>query len=785
MRSRLVPLLVWLAALACAGFVVDHARFTADLSAFLPRHPTVTQRLLVDELRDGIASRLVLAAIDGADPATRARLSLALGERLRADAQFAAVATGSDSASEKDREFVFAHRYLLSPQVDAARFTVAGLRDAIGDSIESLATPSGFLAADLLASDPTGETVAALEQLLPDTRPELRDGAFSSRDGTAAVLVAETRAAGSDTDGQERAIATIRADFAGLAPGAARLRLTGPGAFAVEARGTIIREAVRLSTLSAVLITALLALAYRSLRSVVLGLLPVASGALAGAAAVALGFGVVHGVTLGFGVTLIGESVDYSIYLLTQAQPAGTGTAADGWIRAQWPTVRLGLLTSLCGFASLLPSGFPGLAQLGLYSMAGLVAAALVTRFVLPALLSPAWAARTLAVPGRRIALATDRARRYRALVWLVPVAAIGLLAMRHATVWNRDLAALSPVPAVAQVLDGQLRDSVGAPDVRELVVIDAPDLETGLEAAEATAARLSPLAANGVIGGFENPARYLPSTATQARRLAALPPPADLRARLKAAVAGLPLRVERLEPFVAAIEAARAGGTFGRSALEGTSLAHGLNALVRPRDGRVTLLLPLRAPSGGGAIDAARVARSLGTPAPGTRTDLVDLKQASDALYADYLGEALRLSAIGLGAIVVLLFAALRSPVRVARVMTPLVLAVLAVMAMLVGAGVALTILHLVGLLLTVAVGSNYALFFDHGRELRTEQDRATMLASLAIANLATVLGFGVLAASRVPVLSALGMTVAPGALAALLLSALLAPPPEPSDAR
>ena len=102
-----------------------------------------------------------------------------------------------------------------------------------------------------------------------------------------------------------------------------------------------------------------------------LGLVPVASGALAGVAAVALGFGAVHGITLGFGVTLIGESVDYSIYLFVQR-------SAD-WRRTLWPTLRLGVLTSIAGFAALLPSAFPGLAQLGLYSIAGLIAAALVT----------------------------------------------------------------------------------------------------------------------------------------------------------------------------------------------------------------------------------------------------------------------------------------------------------------------------------------------------------------------------------------------------------------------
>ena len=51
----------------------------------------------------------------------------------------------------------------------------------------------------------------------------------------------------------------------------------------------------------------------------------------------------------------------------------------------------------------------------------------------------------------------------------------------------------------------------------------------------------------------------------------------------------------------------------------------------------------------------------------------------------------------------------------------------------------------------------------------------------ALVIANLAAVLGFGVLAFSPVPVLAALGMTIAPGAFMALLFSASLAAPQRP----
>ena len=118
----------------------------------------------------------------------------------------------------------------------------------------------------------------------------------------------------------------------------------------------------------------------------------------------------------------------------------------------------------------------------------------------------------------------------------------------------------------------------------------------------------------------------------------------------------------------------------------------------------------------------------------------------------------------------------ALRSPLRVAKVLAPLALAVLCVAAGLVVSGVQLTILHLVGMLLIVAVGSNYALFFDRQTRVHDAGSDSLTLASLAIANSSTVIGFGLLSFSQVPVLVALGTTVAPGAFLALLFAAVLA---------
>jgi predicted exporter len=157
----------------------------------------------------------------------------------------------------------------------------------------------------------------------------------------------------------------------------------------------------------------------------------------------------------------------------------------------------------------------------------------------------------------------------------------------------------------------------------------------------------------------------------------------------------------------------------------------------------------------------------------------VLDVKAETDRLYATYLSTVVRLSLAGVGGIVLLLLLALRSPARVFRVVAPLILAVLAVAAGLVLLNVELTILHLIGMLLIVAVGSNYALFFDRRANAPHAGSVPLTLASLLIANAATVVGFGVLGFSTVPVLSDLGSTVAPGAFLALVFSALLAGKP------
>jgi predicted exporter len=777
-RAGLAGTLIWTSCVMVAAIIVTRASYTTDLSAFLPRRASDTQKLLVEQLREGPAAHLVLAAIAGADADTRASLSRQMAERLRADPAFVAIDNGEEAQLQRDREFLFEHRYLLSPRVAPARFTASGLHEAIGAALDELASSAGPLVKPLFLRDPTLETLAIIESLDASHAPHTASGVWSSPDGARVLILAHTRASGADIDGQQAACAALRRSFSGalttLAPpqrAALTLSMSGPPVFAVASRATIKSQVWRLSGISAACIAVLLLAVYRSLPVLVLTLVPVASGALAGVAAVALGFSAVHGITLGFGVTLIGEAVDYAIYLFIQR--------SSDFRSLVWPTIRLGVLTSICGFAALLPSAIPGLAQLGLYSIAGLTAAALVTRFVLPAWLPRVLAIRDLTDAGSHLGHLIERLRPARGALLLLALLAAALLYLHRGALWSHELTALSPIRAADMQLDERLRADAGAADVRYIVVASAADREAALAAADVLGARLTPLVDAGVIGGFESPAHFLPSVAVQEARRDSLPSAYVLRNRLAEALSGLPLTAARLEPFVHDVERTRAAPLLRQVDFTGTSLSRAVDALLVRSPAGWSALLPLSARGSADLPDAAVAQVRAALARASVRAEVLDLKGEADRLYSGYLGEAVRLASAGLIAIVLLLSIALRSPARVMRVVAPLALAVLTVAALLVSLGRPLTILHVVGMLLIVAVGSNYALFFDRTATRPQDGSVPLTLASLLVANLATVIAFGVLACSSVPVLADLGSTVAPGTFLALLFASVLARPP------
>ena len=767
-------ILVWLATLLVCVILIARTQFTADMSAFLPDHPSAEQQLLVDQLKGGMVSRTFLIGIEGSTPASRAQLSHQLAARLRSSGHFLVVRNGEAESNTKENQLLFENRYLLSHAVTPEHFSAAGLRESIGNSIDLLSSPAGLMVKKLLLRDPSGEMLAILGNFDGNHTIPVVDDAWTSQDGQRAILIAQTGADGSDTDAQQSNMQQIHTDFSGATHATgiddAKLLVSGAPVFSVNTRATIQQEVKKLSIISTAAVIMLLFLIYRSVTALTLGLLPVLSGVLAGIAAVSLGFGSVHGITIGFGTTLIGEAVDYTIYYFVQSQTREH--AGENWIKRFWPTIRLGVLTSVCGFASLLFSSFPGLAQIGLYSITGLLTAAAVTRFVLPHLRPAHLRMVDTTRIGVKLITLVAAITQWRALVYLLLAGASVFIFLHRDGMWSAGLSGLSPIPQAEQDLDMRLRADLGTPEMRYLVVVSSDTQERSLQSAERVANVLQGLVSQGVIASFDSPTRFLPSQATQKARQAALPDKAALQQNLVLALQGLPIKPERLSNFVEAVDAARQSPLLGYAQLQGSSLGMAVDAMLLRHGTGWSAILPLRVTTAPGTDFNPSGLKTALQNAGIDNALVIDMLKQSNQLYTDYLHEVIVYSLIGLLGIVFMLAVALKSPARLWHVLLPVVAAVVFVIGGLVLAGEKLTLFHLIGMLLIVAIGSNYSLFFDR-YSLAAAVEPHT-LASLLFATLTTVIAFGTLALSHVPVLHAIGATVSPGAILALILAAM-----------
>ena len=761
-RARLFLALLWLGLLAITGWSISQRlQLTGDLRKFMPSPQTPAQKLLIDELGEGPGSRLLLLALSGSDAPTLATQSQALRTALSRDPRFALVSNGDvgvDAIPERLRPY----RYLLSTTLDTQVFDAAFLREAFAQRLQDLGSPAAPLIEPLLPSDPTLETLALAEGWQPPDAPRRLHDVWFDRAGRQALLVVETRAAGFDPTGQEAAVGAIQTAFDRIR-GAARTRLemTGPGAFSVEISGRTQREAGWIGTVDTIGLILLLWIAYRSWRAPLFGVLPLASAGLAGLGAVALLFEGVHGITVAFGFTLIGVVQDYPIHLFSHQR-----AEVSPWqnARAIWPTLATGVVSTCIAYVTFLASGVEGLEQLAVFTIAGLATAALATRLLLPALIDPAprdpARSRRLAALWRRV----DRVPRPRWSLLALAIVAALVLWWRPGAFWQNDLAKLTPVPPDALARDAQLRAELGAPDVRYVLALQGPDVESVLQASEGLRPALDALVQGHAIAGYDLAARYLPSAAMQRTRQARLPAPQALASALEAALSDSAFRPDAFAEFAADVERARRAPPLTPADLAGTPLQASVAGLLLARPGHATALVSLT-----GLRDPAAVA----TTAAANGARLLDLKEASESLVAAYRERVLLALAAAAVLLALTVWTALRSPRRVVRVLLPMALSTLLIVAVLRAFGVELNLFHLVALILAAGLGLDYALFFDHAGDDRADQLRT--LHALIVCSLMTLLVFSLLALSSIPVLRAIGTTVALGVMCNFVLAILI----------
>lgn len=767
MRKRTALLIGWIGVLmGLALYVQRELVISGDLRLFMPSPRTPVEQLLLDEIGEGPASRLLLLALEGADAETLAQSSQDLAAALREDAAFRWVANG-ESRLDVIPERLLPYRYLLSSTLDHASFDAPFLRKELEARQRDLASPAAGLLEEWIPRDPTLETLKLIEAWQPQHEPQqLHDVWFNTR-GDTALLIVETAGAAFDPDAQQQATTALQRHFEETrADPRVQLIASGPGAFGVLMKERTQREAQWIGTLDTVGVVLLLLLAYRSLRYVVFGVLPLASAGLAGLAATGAVFDATHGITLAFGFTLIGVAQDYPIHLFSHQRP---GVSPVQTARSVWPTLATGIASTCIAYLAFLTSGVIGLAQLACFTIVGLAVAGLTTRYLLPRLL-PATAvdygdSRFLG----RLWNAIARLPQPRYLGWLVAALCVAIMALAPGPMWENSLGKLTPIPQPLLQTDAELRAELGAPDIRYLIAVNGASADEVLTRIESLTPRLDTLVQNKAIGGYDHAARYLPSAKAQLSRRDALPDSAALRSALKEAATGLAYREGLFEPFVEDIEKARQLEPLTPQSLDDTPLALRLSGLLSQRGDHWTGLVTFMGVSDREAL--ARVAR--GTP---DHLALLDLKLASEELVARQRVHILWSLLIAAVLLAIVVAFALRSASRVRRVLAPMAMTTLLILAVLHGAGVPLTLFHLIALVLAAGLGLDYALFFEHAADDPVEQRRT--LHAVIVCSLSTLLVFAVLAASTIPVLRAIGLTVTLGVVGNFVLALLLTRP-------
>ena len=788
------PVITWLLlSVVFIFYLYNTFQLRSDVSFFLPEQHSLIDTVMSKQLREGEPGKLIIIALslsnaeqsDSAEQKTAqkklAQLNRLLAQKLHQSQRFSLVQNGQQDQSLLLPEPYYHYRYLLSR--NNQQFSSEQLTKTFEQLLQRLELILSPVEQKLFSEDPVMSWFNLLKQWQAQKLKKIH-GVWFDQNGQQSLLFVKTRAKAYDLSQQKINIDTIQSIFSNDPELSSINRIiTGSPIFALESKKAISKQIQLISFVASLLLITFLFWFYRSVHIVLLASLPLAFAILTGVTAVIAIDGFIHGITLAFGITIIGVAVDYPIHFYSHQlfyQSRQAEHNSSNVISLIWPMMRLGLLTTIVGFSALLLSDFSGLKQLGLFAISGLLAAALMTRFVLPQFhtsnLTKAQSANP--VPYKTINQFNNwnPPDSLRLIAITIPLLALCIILFNQQRLWQNDLAALSPVPEAQKQLDFKLRRDMGLPELRYAFILQAGEAEQLLQQAEQLGPVLDHLVQQGIISGFELISHYLPSVKQQRLRQQQLPLATELEQRLQQILAQTPLDNSAFTPFIQAISRSHQLTPLRPETLTDSYdksndfISAKIDSLLYPPDeylSQWTAIIPLQ------GVQSELSDHAIMAQLP-DHVYLLDLKRQTETMLAEYRHNALFWFAFGSLLILLILFINTRKLAALLRLFWPFTGAVLLTVATLLITGHSLSIFHLVTLLLVVGLGIDYSIFtfFSHKAQQTTGLSAEVSRVSVIICLISTIIMFAALAQSELPVLKAIGLTASLGAFYAFCLT-------------
>jgi predicted exporter len=730
-----------------------------DMTALLPveaRDP-ITDRA-EHRFAELLTGRILILIGDRDRSEARASGSI-LAEALAASGMASSVTYRFPSDAWRDiGKMYFPYRYGLLSEVDRKRLEQNRGQEIANRALASIYAPASPIDAELLRQDPfllLPEFLSHLPNPLAALTPD--DGILSIREGdiTWVMLVAQLNGNAYAGAFQDRFISlfnTICRNIATKTPSVKILRL-GAVFYAHAGGKSATLEATHLSIISTIGTTLLILCVFRALRPLWLMVLTITVGVVCAFAVCVSLFGGLHALVLLFGVGLNGIAIDYCWQYVTARFGPKAENPTDR-LRRVLPGIALGGATTLIGYATLLLAPFPGLIQLAVFSAVGLIGSFVTIVLWLPYLDSsqPLTHGDHMLATAHLLWIFWGDAR-YMATRRCVLVLLGGLVMVGAAHLKiNNDVRRQQTLDSTLHAQEVLIRHLVQMPMGAQFVFVQKPDREQVLRTEEALQTRLALATHDGVLGGFQSMAQFIPSISRQRQNR-------DLVAN------------RLMGPFLDTY--------FKRLGVEGNvqtgnSVVTYLTPDLITRDSPIAFVRDLLVESEDGATTGLVLLSNVERPAeiqriadsiPGVH--FVDIaEEISGLLNKDYRCAMILIAvSVMLMLPVVIWRYGISGGIRVA---IPPVIAVAATPPLIAVIGMDFTFFGAMGLVLVLSIGFDYAVFCQ---EVEKGQRPTTMLGIL-LALATTLLSFGVLAWSNTFAVRSFGVTLLVGTTLAFLMS-------------
>lgn len=827
-RYRLVFLVTGVL-LAISLVLASRLRFDTDFTSLLPADDPVVATFL-ETLEDFSSADYLLVAVRVPEDAVLDPYETfvdELGARLGELEELESVEYRLGETTELLEELYPKAVLFLGAEGREAierRLSDQGLRERAQEVRRLISTPQGQAIKPLLELDPFGLAELFFEQVQASRGAlsvDWTSGYYLSRDRRMLLLLAKPVRPPSDVDFANRMADAVEAEVAALAaewpamvgegalPGEAppppEVALGGSHMTAVDDAKFIRRDALfgGLSSLAAVLL--LFLFAFRRLGPLMFAILPLASGLIFTFAVAQLTLGKLSSATSGTAALLIGLGIDFVIvsygrYVDERRRGATLEEALEAMSGSSGRAVVVGAVTTAATFYAFLVTDFTGLRQMGFLTGTGILLCMVAVLLLLPALLSWRHDRHSLRQTspnhylhsfGTRgiLKACMERPRTVMAIGLVVTLAATALLPRLR---FEESMESMRPPGNRGIQVTREIGDRFGSGFNYMMLVLHGETPGEAIALADEAVEGVRGLVEQGILYGYSGVTSLIPPPAQQREVL-------DWLARER--TGGLSIeRIEETFRRELAAEGLRYEAFAGGVELLGEALAHEgpigiedyagnpqtealLERFLKPSNGGWKSVVYLYPPENHwrreAPPEALALAEELGPDAELTGTNVLNQRVRQRVLPDAWLAGIL-----GLLVVAVLLWLDFRTLRHTLLSLTPLLVGIIWMLAVMGGLGIPLNFMNIFVTTMILGIGVDYGLHILH--RYREERDRSEAELrralvetgnAIVVAALSTVCGFGSLAFSHYPGLRSIGYVAILGAVATALVAITVLP--------